>query len=100
MPQDLKTECKAKPFSLQNLPNQSITSSTTTALIQQLCNTNKICIIEKGVTVTMNSNLNVAALVVKGNLIWNDQTMVSNEQWLCAGYVAVKYLFYDYYYKH
>ena len=89
LPDALKNQCKSQPTLSQNLPIQSITNSITSEKVQQICGTNSICTIEKGVTVTMNSNLNVAALSVKGYLSWNDQTQRSDQQWLCAGYIAV-----------
>ncbi len=89
LPDALKNQCKSQPTLLQNLPIQSIKNSITSEKVQQICGTDSICTIEKGVTVTMNSNLNVAALSVKGYLSWNDQTQRSDEQWLCAGYIAV-----------
>ena len=90
-PNELDLQCKAtQPFLSQNLTVQSITTSTTSEQVQQICGTSTICSVEKGVTITMNSNLNVAALVVKGNLTWNDKTQNAANQWLCAGYIAVK----------
>ena len=90
LPQELEKQCKSQQqFLAQNLPTQSITGSVTSEQVQRLCGTNTICTIEKGATVTMNSNLNVAALFVKGFLSWNDQTQNADQQWLCAGYVVV-----------
>jgi len=94
LPEELTNQCKDKEkFSLGVQP-KSITNSLTSDQVQSICGTNTICTIEKGVTVTMNSNLNVGALFVKGNLKWDDQTQKADEQWLCAGYVVVIQLFY------
>jgi hypothetical protein len=71
----------------------SISSSMSSANLQTFCGYNSICTIPTGVTVEMNSNLNVAALNIKGALIWNDATQLSNKQWLCSGYIAVKIFF-------
>lgn len=89
LPQDLKRTCKDQSSLSNNLPNQQITSSTTSSEVNKICSTNSICTIETGVTVSMNSNLNVAGLIIKGNLVWNDQTQTSDEQWICAGYIGV-----------
>lgn len=90
LPADLINTCKNKPTIQSSLQIKTITTSPiTSAKVQESCNTNTICVIETGVVVTMSSNLNLAALIIKGSLNWNDQTQVSNDQWLCAGYVAV-----------
>jgi len=89
LPEELTNQCKDKEkFSLGVQP-KSITNSLTSDQVQRICGTNTICTIEKGVTVTMISNLNVGALFVKGNLKWDDQTQKNDKQWLCAGYVVV-----------
>jgi len=91
LPQDLARTCKNQPIQSQVLPNHQITSSTTSSEVNKICSTDSICTIETGVTVLMNSNLNAAGLIIKGNLVWNDQTQYANEQWICAGYIGVKY---------
>ncbi|CAF2558252.1 unnamed protein product [Rotaria sp. Silwood2] len=57
--------------------------------LQIFCGTETICTIPADFTVTMNSNLNIAALVLSGSLTWNDISQTSSDQWLCAGYIAV-----------
>ena len=88
LPNDLKTACKNK--NLVSATAKTITSSMTATQLQTFCGLDTICTIPAGFTVTMNSNLNLAALVVKGTLLWTDVTQFSNEQWLCAGYIAVR----------
>ena len=88
-PQDLINTCGEKGS--QNAQTEYIRSSTTSKDIQNRC-LNAICQIEPNVQITMNSNLNVAALIVKGKLIWDESTQQTNEQWLCAGYIAVNLL--------
>ena len=61
----------------------------TSAQVQTHCGTNTICVVPKGMTLTMSGDLNVAALVVNGTLTWSDTTQTANDQWLCAGYIAV-----------
>ncbi|CAF1148840.1 unnamed protein product [Rotaria sordida] len=88
LPGDLVAMCKN-----QNQVTVSTVKSITTSMLssdlQIFCGTETICTIPTGFTVTMNSNLNVAALVLDGSLVWNDVTQPSSDQWLCAGYIAV-----------
>lgn len=91
LPKDLVAICKNQPEITTTTTVKSITNSMSSTDLQSFCGSNTICTIPAGLTVTMNSNLNVAALVVSGSLIWNDASQSSNNQWLCAGYIAVKY---------
>lgn len=91
LPQDLVTACKNQNQATISTV-QSITTSMLSSDLQAFCGTETICTIPAGLTVTMNSNLNVAALVVSGSLIWNDASQSSSNQWLCAGYIAVSTL--------
>ena len=88
LPQDLRTRCENQN-QLTAATSRTIANSMTSSDLQIFCGTDTICTIPTGLTVTMNSNLNVAALVISGSLIWNDNTQVANVQWLCAGYIAV-----------
>jgi len=58
--------------------------------VQKLCNPRSLCIIPKNSIVSLNSNLNVGALVVKGKLIWSDLTQNKYKQYLCTGYILVQ----------
>ncbi|CAF3389457.1 unnamed protein product [Rotaria socialis] len=91
LPRELTTTCKN-----QNKDSVSTVKSITTSMLssdlQIFCGTETICTIPAGFTVTMNSNLNVAALVLSGSLVWNDVSQSSSDQWLCAGYIAARYL--------
>ena len=89
LPNDLKSACKNKNL-ITGATIKTITSSMTATQLQTYCGLDSICTIPAGFTVTMNSNLNLAALVVKGTLLWTDVTQFSNDQWLCAGYIAVR----------
>ena len=88
MPNELISACKAKG-DVSNPEIKSIATSMTSSQLQTFCGANSLCTIPAGLTVTMNSNLNLAALVVKGTLLWTDGTQVSSNQWLCAGYIGV-----------
>ncbi len=91
LPQDLAATCKNQNQATASTV-KSITNSMFSSDLQAFCGTDSICTIPAGITVTMNSNLNVAALVVSGSLVWNEASQSSSDQWLCAGYIAVRYL--------
>jgi len=94
LPQDLAATCKNQNQATVSTV-KSITTSMLSSDLQIFCGTETICTIPDGFTVTMNSNLNVAALVLSGSLVWNDVSQSSSDQWLCAGYIAVRYLLYN-----
>jgi hypothetical protein len=89
LPLEIKTKCKSQG-QVVNPSILSIKSSMTSDALQTFCGKTSICTIPAGLTVTMTSNLNVAALVVQGTLEWNDTTQITNDLYLCAGYIAVK----------
>ena len=88
LPRDLTSTCKNQ-YQAGVSTVKSITNSMFSSNLQVFCGTDSICTIPAGFTVTMNSNLNLAALVISGSLVWNDMSQSSNDQWLCAGYIAV-----------
>lgn len=88
LPEDLRTRCQNQNQAA-GATSRTISNSMTSSDLQAFCGTDTICTVPTGLTVTMNSNLNVAALVISGSLIWSDNTQVANAQWLCAGYIAV-----------
>ena len=90
LPSQLIAECKNQPSPGTNLAIKSISSSMSSSELQSFCGTNTICTIPAGFTVTMNSNLNVAALVVNGVFNWTDSSQTSPNQWLCSGYIVVR----------
>ena len=58
--------------------------------VQSQCGTDTICIIPDGVTLKIDGNLNVGALIVRGVLEWTISTQSSSDQFLCGGYVVVE----------
>ena len=84
----IKTNCKSQG-QMTNTPVISVKSSMTSEELQAFCGISSICTILPGITVTMTSNLNVAALVVQGTIQWTESTQKENDQYLCAGYIAV-----------
>ncbi|KAL7542580.1 hypothetical protein ACHAXR_011906 [Thalassiosira sp. AJA248-18] len=53
-------------------------------------NISSVCIVPRGLRLIMSSSLNVPALIVRGELYWRDSDQVMEDQFLCAGYVAVE----------
>lgn len=60
----------------------------TASELQSKCGQKHKCVIPHGATLYVDGNINVAALVIYGNLIWTDETSVS-DHFLCAGYITV-----------
>ena len=54
------------------------------------CGSSKICVIKAGLTLKMKGSLNVAALKIKGTLLWTGVEQTEEDQWLCAGMIAVE----------
>jgi hypothetical protein len=84
LPTDLTITC-ANKGNADITQNFTVSADTTSKNIMSQCNANTRCIIQAGVTVTMNTNLNVGVLEVYGSLVWTDSTQTQPEQYLCAG---------------
>ena len=54
------------------------------------CGEDTACMVPSGTTLLLDGSLKVAALVVRGTVEWTDASQPAEEQWLCAGYVAVE----------
>ncbi|KAL6070177.1 G8 domain-containing protein [Balamuthia mandrillaris] len=67
-----------------------IDEDMTAAEFQSACGSSSTCVIEEGVTVTLDGNVNVAAIVNKGTIEWTDESQTADEQWLCSGYVVTE----------
>ena len=67
----------------------SVGGEVDVAQVKSVCKENSICIIPSGTTLQITDNLNVAALIVRGSVEWNDQTSPDN-MFVCAGYVAIE----------
>lgn len=93
LPSGIKSSCVDKGSASANSPTVLIDKSMNSYDVQLKCGSNSICTIQSGVVITMTSSLNLAALVIRGTFNWNDQTQSSNDQWICAGYIAVIYSF-------
>lgn len=82
----------------------TVTSNVNAAKLQSICGANSLCVINPGVTVTLDGNVNVAALINRvssrasasfrcwlweqGTIIWNDSTQQADLQYLCGGYIV------------
>lgn len=61
-PQALISACVAKGEKTWPLPEIFVTTNTDAMGLQQRCGTESVCVINEGVTVNLNANVNVAAL--------------------------------------
>jgi len=68
----------------------SINSPTSVYASQIPCGPNDICIVEAGVSLIMDTSLIVGAMIVKGDLEWNDVTQKEEIQYVCGGYIVVE----------
>ena len=64
----------------------TVTSST----VASQCGTDSVCIIPLGTTFEVDGSIDLGALVVRGNVEWNDGQLFSADVYLCAGYVAIE----------
>ena len=65
----------------------SIVSSST---ISAQCGTDSICIIPLEVEWLVDNSVNLGALIVRGNVEWNDNTQLKPDVFICAGYIALE----------
>jgi hypothetical protein len=89
LPTGLVNQCKNKG-NIASMPEKYTSGSMKSNDAQHFCTSTSKCIIPAGSVLTMNSNLDVGVLIVKGSLIWNDFTQTNTEQWLCAGYISIE----------
>lgn len=96
LPSDLLAQCKKglAPFVSQSSFQQVTViggeSGTIKASdVKYICDEGSICTIPNGVTLLMDDNLDVGALIVRGAVEWNDDLSLPNS-FLCAGYIAVE----------
>ena len=59
--------------------------NVTAAALAAGCSPECVCVIPAGTVVVMDSSIDLAALVVKGTLLWDQTTQTALEQHLCAG---------------
>jgi len=95
-PQQLLNQCKNRGYSN---PTREVTVLPTsgegivsTSFVQSQCGTDSICILPDELTLQMDGNLNVGALIVRGVLKWtaSTQSSSSSDQFLCGGYIVVE----------
>jgi hypothetical protein len=91
-PQELLNQCKnhghSKPTREITVTGSGIVSAS---FVQSQCGTDSICILPDGLTLLMDGNLNVGALIVRGEFVWNNASQSSlSHQFLCGGYVVVE----------
>jgi hypothetical protein len=93
-PQELLDQCKNGGH-INLIIEVSVTMSDGSDVIsadsvQRQCGTDTICILPDGLKLQMDGNLNVGALIVRGNLLWNSSTQASTNQFLCGGFIVVE----------
>lgn len=89
-PQELLGSCKKG-----NLPRkEKVLSSDTGVVLSSAaaseCDADTICVVPSGLTMMMDSSLNVGALIVRGALEWNDESQQASTQFLCGGFIVVE----------
>lgn len=93
LPKDLTNVCGNQghyPL-LQEVIIEAISgNSIATSEVSKQCGIGSTCIVPSGITLKVDSKLNVGALVVRGVVEWNDSTQVEESVFLCAGYFAVE----------
>ena len=93
LPEDFDLTCIANASSYTdayNIENVTLVGNFNSSTFQNLCGFNSLCILASGSTLTMDGNLNVAALIIHGTLTWTDFTQKLSQQWLCAGILVVE----------
>ena len=60
------------------------------AAVSAQCSSDSVCVIPFGTTFQVNTSVNLAALVVKGDVEWSDNTQIDPSAFICAGYIAVE----------
>ena len=87
LPIELSTACAGKGKS-GSFPEATLPPGTVSASqAQTVCGTNSKCVVPPSTTLNVDSNLNVGALLVKGELVWSQS---STSQWICAGYIVAE----------
>lgn len=87
-PASLLSSCAAQgTLSESSQTTHTITADKSSSSLTSVCGVDCALTVPTGTTLTINSNLNVAAMEVGGSVIW-EQT-ANSEQFLCAGYIGV-----------
>jgi len=99
VPPDLVSQCKKSNTSGNGITSTTITitkdgtgndGTVDSQTVGQNCSPSVTCIISNDVTLLMKTNLNVGSLIVRGRVVWNDETQINKNAFLCAGYVAIE----------
>jgi hypothetical protein len=91
LPSSLTMACKAQGTNGGSPPEVSLSAGIVSAAeAQAACDANTACVVPAGATLLLDGSLNVGSLVVRGSVVWTDETQPTDVQWLCAGYVAVE----------
>jgi len=94
-PASLISQCRGSNSNgAQSLPEVVLTSTIGSTLnsfdVVNQCGVNTTCILPEYLTLRITSSFSLGAFIVRGSLIWDDETQSSPNQWICAGYIAVE----------
>eukprot|EP00957_Ditylum_brightwellii_P092452 7040309-Ditylum_brightwellii.AAC.1 len=94
-PAELLSRCQAKqqgPAPTREVTVINVGSNVISAAsVEAQCGSDSVCIVPSGVTMLMDDDLDVSALVVRGEVEWTDATQNgAPHRYLCAGYIAVE----------
>lgn len=90
---DLPTEmnvCKINRLPPTRQVTVQASNCFTSSTVSSQCGDDSICTIPLGVSLQVDTSLNLGALIVKGTVEWNDDTQVNSSAFVCAGYIAVE----------
>lgn len=92
LPPNLLSVCKNNI----NTPTRAVTvqpdvnGNINSDQVFQQCGDDSVCTIPFGTSFQFDKSINLGALVVQGDVEWNDDTQVDGNIFLCAGYVAIE----------
>ena len=89
LPHKVIDKCKNQPLASKNINTLAIKSSMNSLALQAFCGYSTICVVPAGYTISMTNSLSVAALIVHGTVEWTDESQQEDNQYICAGYIAV-----------
>lgn len=89
LPPALAGACAGQGSFQASLPETLAGTSTwiSAADAARNCGAASLCVVPSQSTLLMDSSLNVAALLVRGAVLWGDSAQAAT--WLCSGFIAV-----------
>jgi hypothetical protein len=92
LPATLAAACRAGPQAPAELTACPLPAGEVTAAeAQAACAAaDCVCVVPAGTTLLLDGNLDVPALVIRGQLLWEGGGTTAAPRWLCAGYVVAE----------